>query len=87
MTATGPKECPNAVEDGVGQGWVAGGLVPVLDGQLAGDNCGGAAVAVFEDFQEVTAFRGCEDGEAPIVDDQSFRAGDGFADALRAAAV
>ena len=38
MTVTGPKECPNAVEDGVGQGWAADGLVPVLDRQLACDD-------------------------------------------------
>lgn len=72
----------NAIEDGIGEGWVADGLMPVLDGQLAGDNCGGAAVAVFEDFQQVTAFRGCEDGKAPIVDDQHVHAGDGFEDAF-----
>ena len=45
----------NAVEDGIGEGRVADGLVPVLDGQLACDDCGGAAVAVFEDFQQVSA--------------------------------
>ena len=57
MTATGRKECPNAVEGGLGQGWVAGGLKPVRDGPLAGDDCGGAAVAVFEDCLQVTALR------------------------------
>ena len=82
MTATGPKECPNAIEDCIGQGWVADGFVPVLDGQLAGDDCRGAAVAVFEDFQEVAALGGGEDGEAPIVDNQHIHAGDGFEDAF-----
>ena len=43
----------NAIEDGIGQGRIADGFVPVLDGQLAGDDGRGAAVAVFEDFQEV----------------------------------
>ena len=73
------------IEDGIGQGWVADGLVPVLDWQLACDDRGGAAMAVFEDFQQVTTFRGCEDGEAPIVDDQHIHAGDGFEDASMAA--
>ena len=73
------------IEDGIGQGWVADGLVPVLDWQLACDDRGGAAMAVFEDFQQVTTFRGCEDGEAPIVDDQHIHAGDGFEDAFMAA--
>ena len=76
-----------AIEDGVGQGWVADGLVPVLDRQLAGDDGGGAAVAVFEDFQQVTALGGGEDGEAPVVDDQHLPAGDGFEDAFMAAPV
>ena len=40
MTATDPKEFPNSVEDGV-----ADGLMPVLGGQLAGDDGGGAAEA------------------------------------------
>ena len=43
-----------AIEDGVGQSWITDGLVPVFDGQLAGDDCGGTAVAVFEDFQKGT---------------------------------
>ena len=70
----------NAIQDGVGEGGVSDGLVPVFDGQLAGDDCGGAAVAVFEDFQEVTALWGGEDGQAPIVDDQHVHSGDGFED-------
>ena len=56
------------VEDSVGEGWVSDGLVPVLDGQLACDDCGGASVPVFQDFQEVPAFRGGQDSQSPIVD-------------------
>ena len=52
------------VEDSVGEGWVSDGLVPVLDGQLAGDDGGSAAVAIFQDFQQIAAFRGGQDGEA-----------------------
>jgi hypothetical protein len=33
-----------AVEDGVGVGWIADHRVPVLDGELAGDDGGAAAV-------------------------------------------
>ena len=55
------------IEDGIGQGWVADGFVPVFDGQLAGDDGGGAAVAVFQDFQKVTPLRCGEDGEVPVV--------------------
>ena len=45
-----------AVQDGIGQGRIADGLVPVLHRELAGDNRGAAAVAVFEDFQQVASF-------------------------------
>jgi hypothetical protein len=73
------------IEDGVGEGWVSDGLVPVLDWQLASDDCGGAAMAVFEDFHEVTTLWRGEDRKAPIVDDQHLHAGDGFEDAFMAA--
>lgn len=42
-----------AIKDGVGEGGVPDSLVPVLDRQLAGDDGGAAAVAVFEDFEQV----------------------------------
>ena len=74
-----------AIEYGIGEGWVSDGLVPMLDGQLACDDCGCAAMAVFEDFQEVTALWSGEDGQSPIVDDQHFHAGDGFQDAFMTA--
>ena len=53
-----------AIKDRIGQGWVAYGLMPVFDRQLACDDGGSAVVAVFEDFQEVAAFRGVQDSEA-----------------------
>lgn len=74
-----------AAQDGVGLSGVADSFVPVLDRQLAGDGGGGAAMAVFEDFREVAALRGGEDGQAPIVDDQHIHAGDGLEDAVVAA--
>ena len=47
---TKPAEVDQAIEDGICQGWVADGLVPMLDRQLACDDCGSAAVAIFEDL-------------------------------------
>jgi hypothetical protein len=64
------------VEDGIGEGRVADDVVPGVDGQLACDDGGGAAVAVLEDFQQVTAFAGGECGKAPVVEDQQVGAGD-----------
>src|SRR5258708_34459063 len=49
-----------AVEDGVGVGGVADQRVPLIDGELAGDDGGAMAVAVLEDLQEVVA--GCRVG-------------------------
>ena len=45
-----------SVQNSIGQGRIADGLVPVLDRELAGDDRGAAAVAVFEDFQQVAPF-------------------------------
>jgi hypothetical protein len=42
-------------------------------------------VPVFEDFQEVPAFRGGQDSQSPIVDDQHIHASNGLEDALVAA--
>ncbi len=37
MTATGSKECPNAVEDGIGVGGIADHFMPPDHRELAGD--------------------------------------------------
>ena len=42
-------------------------------------------MAVFEDFQQVAALRGGQDGQTPVVDDQDIHAGDGLEDAFVAA--
>ena len=40
----------DAVEDGVGQSWIADQVVPAVDWDLAGDQRGAASVAVLDDF-------------------------------------
>ena len=62
-----------AVEDGVGVGRVADHLVPFVDGELAGDDGGAAAVAFFEDLEEIVAGAGVERFEAPVVEDEEMR--------------
>lgn len=44
-----------AVQDGVSQGGIADGLMPVLDWKLAGDDGRAAAMAIFEDFQQIAS--------------------------------
>jgi hypothetical protein len=56
----------DAVEDGVGEGRFADQVVPAVDRDLAGDQRGTAAVAVFDDLQQVVALLGAERLEAPI---------------------
>ncbi|MGY4230174.1 hypothetical protein ACVMIH_007535 [Bradyrhizobium sp. USDA 4503] len=57
-----------AIENGVGVGWVADQRVPLIDGDLAGDDGGAVTIAVLEDLQEVVTGRGIERLEAPIVE-------------------
>lgn len=44
-----------AVENGVSQGRIADGLMPVLDRELAGGACGVATLSIFEDFQQIAS--------------------------------
>jgi hypothetical protein len=44
--------------------------MPFVYGDLAGDDCRLAAVALFEDFEEVVMSGGVEGCEAPIVEDE-----------------
>ena len=45
-----------AIQDGVAEGWVANNIVPMFNGDLAGDDGGGATVAIIEDLQKVAPF-------------------------------
>ena len=42
-----------AVEDGIGDRWIADHVVPVIDGHLAGDDGRSLLVAVLDDLQEI----------------------------------
>jgi len=43
------------VENGVGDGWVGDHLVPVIDGNLAGNDGGATLVPVIDDLEKVAA--------------------------------
>jgi hypothetical protein len=43
------------IEDGIGNGWIADDLVPMLDWKLTCDHGRTAAMAVFHDLQEITS--------------------------------
>ena len=65
-----------AVEDGVGQGRITDGVVPLLDGKLAGEHGRADAIAVLDDFEQVAAVLGGELGEAEVVDDEDLGLGE-----------
>ena len=51
-----------AIEDGVGDGWAADDVAPLLDRNLARDDRRSALVTVFEDFEEIALLGLGEDG-------------------------
>ena len=57
----------DAVEDGVGQRWIADNLVPLLNRNLTGDQNRGALVAILEDLEEVALLGLGELGQAPVI--------------------
>src|SRR3990172_361745 len=65
------------VEDRIAKGGVADALVPVVEGQLTGHQGGAAAVAVFEDFEQVAAFAVGQGSEAPVVEHEEVGLGEG----------
>ena len=65
-----------SVEDGVGEGRIPDDVVPVLDGELAGDHSGADAIAVFGNLEQVATVLGAELGEAEVVDDQDLGLGE-----------
>jgi hypothetical protein len=67
----------DAVENGVGERRLADQLMPFVDRDLAVDQRGAAAVAVFNDFEHVMALFGRERLKAPIVEDQQLDAAKG----------
>ncbi|MGY3506818.1 hypothetical protein ACVWYJ_007492 [Bradyrhizobium sp. USDA 4471] len=59
-----------AIEHGVGIGGISNEQMPLVHGELAGDDGGAMTVAIFEDFQEVVTGAGIERLEPPIIEDQ-----------------
>ena len=59
-----------AVEHGVGIGGISNEQMPLVHGELAGDDRGTMTVAIFEDFQEVVTGTGVERLKPPVIEDQ-----------------
>ena len=67
-----------AVQDRVAEGGVTDDVVPMFDGDLAGDDGRGATMAIIKDLQKVAPFGRIENRQAPVVEDEELNAPDGF---------
>lgn len=65
-----------AVEDRVGERRIGDDLVPMFDGDLAGDDRRSATVTVVDDLKEIASLLGRERREPPVVEDQQIAASD-----------
>ena len=68
-------------QDGVGQGVVTDGGIPLIDGQLTDDRRRVSAVPVIQDLHQVVSVRWFQGFQSPIVKDQQVSFGqlvDGF---------
>ena len=58
------------VEDGISEGVIADGGIPLVYRQLAGHECRGGEITVIHDVHEVMALCGVESFQAPVIDDK-----------------
>ena len=64
------------VEDGIGEGVIADGGIPLVDGELAGYQGGGGLIAVIHEGHEVMALSGVEGVHAPVIEDEQLGLGE-----------
>ena len=67
-----------AVQDCVAEGGVTYDVMPMFDGDLAGNDCRGAPMAVVKDLQKIAPFGRIENRQAPVIKDEELNAPDGF---------
>gem|GEM_PF-1514138 len=65
-----------AVEDRVGEGWIAQRLMPVFHRELAGDKRRPTIVAIFEQLQQVSPVFITERGQPPIIQNKQLGFGE-----------
>ena len=59
-----------AIQDGIAEGGFADDFMPVLQGELAGDQGGLPAMSILEDFEEIAALGIGEGGQAVVFEDE-----------------
>jgi hypothetical protein len=60
----------DSVEDRIGDRGVCDPVMPVLDGELSGEEGGSFLVSVVEDFKKISSGRGIQGRQSPIVENQ-----------------
>ncbi len=60
----------DAIEDGVGESWIADKFVPAADGELRSDDKRTTAVAILDDFEQIALLFGQHRFGSQIVDDE-----------------
>ena len=58
------------VKDGVGQGGISNGLMPVVYRELTGDQGRAAPVPVFQVFKHITSVLIIEGRQSPVIENQ-----------------
>ena len=67
-----------AIQDGVAEGGISDNFVPMLYGDLAGDDGRGATVAIIKDLEQVAPFGLIKNRETPVIEYQELNAAEGF---------
>ena len=70
-----------AVEDGIGDCRIDDHLVPVIDGELTGQDRRAAAVAIVDDFEQVAALLRGQWRQPPVIEDQKLDTGEALEEA------
>ena len=60
----------DAIENGVGDRWLANHCMPLGDGKLSGDECRFALVALFKDLQQIESLLIAKRMCSPIIKDE-----------------
>ena len=58
------------VQDGIGQRWISDEIMPVVDGELTGDEGRLQSVPVIEDFEQISSMFVFEGGSTEVVEHQ-----------------
>jgi len=67
----------NAIKDRVSKGWILDEVVPVIYGELTGDQGGPESVPIVDDLQQISALFGTDLAHPPIVKEKEIGFSDG----------